>query len=393
MCLGQCSTTTESTSLGACLSPSDYPREDMAREYGEGAHQLMQAIEYDLWHNNFDAISYVEYNGQRTAIDGFAFSFSAVACCSIGQAIPANYGNPQPHDGRATSLGKCDNVEEGMVATTDVDAAGNSYMLVGDAASWTAGRDACQAAGGQLANIQSPEEEKKITDLMEAAGTKTAWLCNEIVSTTAGYKNWGDDVAISTASAYYEPVDMPEVPLIGSYNFPDPDEDCRPNPVEECDCADEEGDSSCYSRHMRNDLPGDGTGDQSEDERGCFCLECPTGTRVRRDRIEYAMVTDPCRPEPCADTDYCAVTAQVYDGAYCGQLRMRYQAETGTNKHDWGAEECDEALPYVCNMSPTQKFVDHCFIPLSRRSHAQGRGLGPGLLAVALALYLTGHAL
>ena len=72
-----------------------------------------------------------------------------------GQAIPPNYGNPRPHDGRAVSLGQCNIVAEGQVATTEVDAAGNSYMLVGEVATWAAGRDACQAAGGQLANIQS----------------------------------------------------------------------------------------------------------------------------------------------------------------------------------------------------------------------------------------------
>ena len=63
MCPGQCTTTMETTSLGACLTPSEYPREDLTRDYGEGVHQQNRAIEYDLWHNNFDVIKYVEYNG------------------------------------------------------------------------------------------------------------------------------------------------------------------------------------------------------------------------------------------------------------------------------------------------------------------------------------------
>jgi hypothetical protein len=69
------------------------------------------------------------------------------------------------------------------------------------------------------------------------------------------------------------------------------------------------------------------------------------------------------------------------------QVRSRYQA--GKTVNDWGEEECEKTLPYVCNMSPAQKFIDHCFIPLSRRSAAQGRGLGLGLFATALALVAT----
>jgi hypothetical protein len=73
-------------------------------------------------------------------------------------------------------------------------------------------------------------------------------ICREVLrcdDPPAG--NPREDVKIAATSAYYEPVDMPDC---SDCNFPDVDEDCRPNPVTECDCADEEGDSGCYNRHM-----------------------------------------------------------------------------------------------------------------------------------------------
>ena len=36
-------------------------------------------MEYDVWHNNFDQISYRDYGGQLVATDGWEFTFEGVA--------------------------------------------------------------------------------------------------------------------------------------------------------------------------------------------------------------------------------------------------------------------------------------------------------------------------
>ena len=51
-----------------------------------------------------------------------------MACCAVGQAVPENYGNPRPADGRV-ALG-CAIVDEAQVATSDVDAEGNSVRAL-----------------------------------------------------------------------------------------------------------------------------------------------------------------------------------------------------------------------------------------------------------------------
>ena len=44
---------------------------------------------------------------------------------------------------------------------------GSAYMLIETSASWVEARDACQTAGGQLAEIQSAEQEAAVFEVME----------------------------------------------------------------------------------------------------------------------------------------------------------------------------------------------------------------------------------
>ena len=237
------------------------------------------------------------------------------------------------------------------MATTEPDEDGNIYTLIDSPATWESARDACQAAGGQLADVKTAAEEAAIKDLMKTSGVSNAWFCNEVKS-GGRYSNWGSDVGVTSDSAYYEPVDRPDCGAgITETGCSLQAQDCKPPPRTACECAeydvetpnlaDRDGDS-CYKRHMRNDLSN---GDP--DESGCFCLECPAGYRVRVDEVEYEQVTDTA---PTPDQDHCVETAQVYDGPMCGIIRLREQASAQV-LDEWGSEECGERLPYVIHLS------------------------------------------
>eukprot|EP01052_Picozoa_sp_SAG31_P033521 SAG31_NODE_3801_length_3870_cov_1.727658_1_plen_199_part_00 len=87
MCPNQCTATSEAVAMRACLSPSEYPQEDLRRDHGSGVHQRQVPVEHDIWHNNFDEIRYLERDSQRIQIDNWQFNYHTVACCSIGQVL------------------------------------------------------------------------------------------------------------------------------------------------------------------------------------------------------------------------------------------------------------------------------------------------------------------
>ena len=49
MCLGECTDTVEMGNTAACLTPSEYPPEDVRRANGVGPHQQAAVIHSDVW--------------------------------------------------------------------------------------------------------------------------------------------------------------------------------------------------------------------------------------------------------------------------------------------------------------------------------------------------------
>ena len=106
----------------------------------------------------------------------------------------------------------CRVVDESEVQTTQPDESGNMYMLVQENLSWENARDACQNAGGQLAEVRSASEEDQIKELLGGMGVTQAWLCNEVQNgadhdwgdysyTLGTYSNWGSDVQLGREGA------------------------------------------------------------------------------------------------------------------------------------------------------------------------------------------------
>eukprot|EP01050_Picozoa_sp_SAG11_P028338 SAG11_NODE_7536_length_1133_cov_1.427466_2_plen_65_part_01 len=62
------------------------------------------------------------------------------------------------------------------MATVNEDESGNRYMLVESQVNWLGARDACQNAGGQLAEITSAEENAAVLEIMEMSGVMNAWV-------------------------------------------------------------------------------------------------------------------------------------------------------------------------------------------------------------------------
>ena len=392
MCPNQCSDTSEMAAVRACLPPSDYPREDLRRNAGDGTHERGTAIEYDVWHNNPNTHPPASSDGwlpHDYGSDLWTWDFESVACCSIGLALPSTYGNWND-----PTYGICSNVDERNVGTTDANAEGDSYMLVAEPVSWSEARDACQANGGQLANIRSVAEEATISALLDAQGVHSAWLCNEVKLSGREYSNWGSDVPVTSESRYYEPVDMPDCSQPGiqadDCSALEREPECSKLPRQPCECHEYEYPDmdSCQALAERGQLEDGTRFGEPEDETGCFCHECPAGMRVRRDEEELILVTDDydCVGLHCP-VEHCVRAVQEYDGAWCGHMRTRRL--DGQDVTDWGEEECGRALPYVCNLRTDQDFLPHCYIPLERRSAAWSSGISLAGCLAAVFIALT----
>jgi hypothetical protein len=313
----------------------------------------------------------------------------------------------------------CRVVDESEVQTTQPDEAGNMYMLVQENLSWEDARDACQNAGGQLAEVRSAGEEDQIKGLLTGMGVTQAWLCNEVQNganhgwgdssyTPGTYSNWGSDVQLGRAgeSAYYEGVDKIDHDILdGNCASVHTECDCQPPSRKSCSCR-------ANPEPAWNSCTGD-FNDQVLEDPECFCQRCPAGLRVRQDATEYVEITGAAlstcfvnlsllvafiiparvpalcvarvcvlssqRPiyltfcvllhslrsdtTPVINRDYCVISEQVYDGPMCGFMRNRrvYEpTDRPTWVDDWGAEQCGQQMPYVCNLNPAQDFNPHC---------------------------------
>ena len=371
MCADKCSENlVETTAIRACLPPSAYPQEDIARPPGDAEHERGFAVQHDVWHNNPTTLP-VHASGSvpsgweneyhpNYGLDRWTYNFEDVACCAIGLEVPTTYGD---HDD--PTHGMCRVVGEDEAQTTQADAAGDSYMMVETPLSWTEARDACQSSGGQLVNIRSAAEEATIKDLMAGSGITQAWLCNEVIQapTRGQYENWGSDVQLSTTSSYYEPVDKIDCGIGEAWCCGGTCNDCQPAARQSCDCKDDEDDGSeapgswdsCSGHFHRNRL----------EDPDCFCQDCPDGMRVRVDEQEKELVTD--TTIGVLGRDQCVITTQVYDGAMCGYIRTQRIYPSGELVDDWGEEQCPQRLPYICNTNVDQDWVRHCHVGWDRR--------------------------